>query len=81
VDGFRSAARRGRPPRAPRHAEGPPLSWRHPLRTDDAGLVRFEKLDPGLYHVTATQGESRAEADVTVGGGVVTPARLDLRQP
>jgi protocatechuate 3,4-dioxygenase beta subunit len=62
-------------------AEVPPLSWRHSLRTDDTGLVRFEALDPGLYHVTATRGELRAEVDVTVGGGVVTRARLDLRQP
>jgi protocatechuate 3,4-dioxygenase beta subunit/5-hydroxyisourate hydrolase-like protein (transthyretin family) len=59
----------------------PPLSWRYPLSTDDAGRVRFEALDAGLYHVTATRGESRAEADVTVAGGVVTRARLDLRQP
>ncbi|HZM00597.1 MAG TPA: hypothetical protein VFD43_10135, partial [Planctomycetota bacterium] len=61
--------------------EAPPLSWRHPLRTDDTGLARFETLDPGLYHLIATRGDSRAEADVTVGGGVVTRARLDLRQP
>ena len=61
-------------------SETPPMSWRYPLSTDDAGLVRFEKLDPGTYHLTATRGDSRAEADVTVGGGVVTRARLDLRQ-
>ena len=55
--------------------------WTAFQRTDDAGVARFVSLDPGPFHLMASRGSLRAEADLVVASGTVTRARLDLRQP
>jgi hypothetical protein len=47
-------------------------------RTDATGVVAWSNVPPGRYRVEARFGETRASAEVTVGGG---PVEVEVRAP